>query len=253
MDNPLDKFKAHDWNTGAWFHSVPSGTVDSLQQNVMALDTEARLLAVMFLTETDGARAAEVLLQMTGDENEQVAAGAAQGLNSIVSGLPPDVIAEALPRRRYPVVRAQLYLAMARARDVGALEVVRQLTQSEHDDEARINALVAAILLGGKQERGEFKDRLRSASPRDAQQLAEKLQLIGDQRLAQGMLPWLSNSRPVTRIGSDADGRMLRMCDLAVLTAHRLGVEFPIPTESPANFDAETIGASRVALEALAE
>ena len=50
---------------------------------------------------------------------------------------------------------------MARARDVGALEVVRQLTQSEHDDEARINALVAAaILLGGKQERGEFKDKV---------------------------------------------------------------------------------------------
>ena len=44
-----------------------------------------------------------VLLQMTGDENEQVAAGAAQGLQIlIVSGLPPDVIAEALPQEAIP-------------------------------------------------------------------------------------------------------------------------------------------------------
>jgi len=253
MESLLERFKAHDWNTGAWFPQAPRATVASLQENLSTLDTEARLLAVMYLTDTNSAEAAEVLLRMSGDADGQVAAMAAQGLNS-TAGLPSlEAIAAAIPQRRHPMVRSQLYRAIARSGDIEALTRVRSLMLHEGDDEVRLQAVVSAILLGGQEERDEFTYRLRAARPANALEMSEKLLSIGDWRLARGLLPWLNNLRPVTRIGSDADQRMLRMCDLAVLTAHRLGIRFPVNTESPTNFDADTIVAARNALEAIDE
>jgi hypothetical protein len=251
MDSSLHRFASHDWNTATWFEEAQGETVAQLEQNLTVLDAEARMLAVLFLIKKGDSAASSLLLRMTGDDDGQVAAMAAQGVNSVAEWPSVDAVIEAIPRRRYPLVRSQLYLAIARTENRDALPRIRSLMQFESDDEVLLHAEVAAILLGGEEERAEFIDRLHGAKPADALELEEKLELIGDARLARGLLPWLPNQRPVTRFGSDANQRMLRMCDLAVWAAHRLGIWFPMTSESLTNFDAETLAAAQMALAAI--
>jgi hypothetical protein len=248
MPSSLDRFEAHDWNTAAWFPQAPAETVTDLEKSLHKLDTEARLLAELFLIDKGGPEASALLLRMTGDDDEQVAAGAAQGLNSIADAPSAEAIIEAIPLRKYPVVRSSLYLTAARTGKKELLPAIRSLLQHESDGQALRDGQVAAILLGDSEERPQFMDRLRQANSRESLDLAEKLSLIGDPRLAKGLLPWLNNLAPVTRLGSDRNPRTLRMCDLAVWTAHRLGVKFPMPSESLTNFDQPTLAAAEAAL-----
>jgi hypothetical protein len=259
MQSSLEPFRTHNWNTGEWFPNAPAHTVADLRQGLARLDEEARLLAVLFLIERADADAAALLVEMTGDTDGQVAAAAADGLNSSRELPAWTAMVEAIPRRRNPFIRGQLYLAIARTGHREAVRAIRDLAHQEDDQEVRRDAEVAAILLDAPAERtkldewAKFIEMLRHATPAQALTLADRLQLIGDARLARGMQPWLANRAPVQRLGSDAQVRNLRMCDLACWTAHGLGVPFHMSSQTLTNFDVETLAAAEIALLAFPE
>jgi hypothetical protein len=259
MQSSLEPFRTHNWNTAEWFPNAPAHTVADLRQGLGRLDEEARLLAVLFLIERADTDAASLLVEMTGDPDGQVAAAAAGGLNSSRELPAWAAMVEAIPRRRNPFIRGQLYLAIARTGHIEALRAIRDLVHQEDEQEVQRDAAVAAILLGAPAEPtkldewAKFIEVLRHATPCQALTLADRLQLIGDARLARGMQPWLANRAPVQRLGSDVQARNLRMCDLAVWTAHGLGVLFHMSSQTLTNCDAETLAAAESALLALAE
>jgi hypothetical protein len=131
------------------------------------------------------------------------------------------------------------------------VEALRVQIRNEHDREAAEDGEVAMVKLGGIAEREAFLQRVRDTSPDDALRVSDQLLYLGDLKFARGLLPWLSDTRNVTRLGGDRQQRMARMSDIAVWTAHQLGVRFRISPEYLTNYPDSVTLAARSAIEAL--
>jgi hypothetical protein len=221
--------RQHDPGVLNRYRDAPPELAAEIDKALPELDEEARRLAVLLLERHDKSGSGDLLLKLSGDRSAQVANAAARSLTKVRELPLGEKIVSELPKRPDKFVRGQLYLAAGKTRS--GLEALRRAAAAEPDSSAALDAQAAAVKLGGEPERKLFFERVRKAEPDDALRLADLLEYIGDRRLAKALTPWFANKAGVLRLGGDRQDRMARMCDLAVWTAHALGVPFPIDPE----------------------
>lgn len=216
------------------------------------LNDQGSQIATVLVGRYHGPQSTPFLITMVRSTHMQAAVTAAKALGKLDTPPPAVEIARSIPLASSPLVRAQLYLVLGRSLEAPALTAVRALLATEQNAEARSKAIAAAARLGGDVERASFLERIMHGSVGDAKEIYDDMLYVGDVRFAKGLLPWLDQHEPVTRIGSDTDGKSARMCDLAVWTALQLGVKLPISAAKLDTYDATTIELARAALTALA-
>jgi len=247
----MKAIREHDWDIVARPLAAPVSLADEIGRDLPQLDNESKEIAVATLEHIHSPTSSGLLLRMTGDSNLQVAAAAARTLLRVLHIPPVDDILAAISQRENDFVRGRLYLLAGRANEAGKLQALRALVNNEKNPDSALDAQAAMVKLGGEPERAAFLERIRTARPDQATRASDHLLYINDSRLAKGMIPWLSNKSPVFRLGTDRDERAARMCDLAVYTAHQLGIKFYMEPQGIANFEASIIANAEKAVLAL--
>ena len=258
IEDILQALREHRGSAVALAPGAPADLAIEVEHALPQLDDQARALAALCVIRRNGPESGPVLLRMTGDTSSQVSIKAATGLFEKVpmtDAPTADAILTVIPQRKNEAVRGYLYLMVGRRNgtpdDDRHLTTLRKLEVQESDKNALQRVQVAATRLGGQPERAAFLERIRAAGPDEATNICDQLVYVGDPRLAKGMMPWFGNMASVFRLGSDRDNRMARMCDLAVWTAHELGVTFAMTPKYLSNFSQGTLTAAETALKAL--
>lgn len=247
-DEALRRLLAHDWALAEERPRI-EGLADLLARSLPEFDEEARELAVECLRNAPGAGSA--MLMLARDPNVQIAAAAAQALADLPEIPPVPQILEAAAAEEEPFVRECLYRAAGRSARPGDLPLVRAAAAREADPEALAWTRAACLRLGGREERKPFLARLDAAPPDEAEMLAEALAYIGDATLTRGLLRWLDNRSPVFTLDPWRGEVVVRMCDLAVWTARRLGIRFMPEPDALRPYDDRTIAAAAMAIRCL--
>jgi hypothetical protein len=144
-----------------------------------------------------------------------------------------------------------LYLAAGNSKIPPALTAFRDAAKLEKDPAAAEEAEVGAVKLGGDIERKSFMKRIEQAAPEKALNIQDQMLYVGDPKLCKALKPWFAREAGVMRLGSDRQGGSVRMCDLAVWIAFRLGVKFGPQLHSIANFSPGVLNAAKDAIAAL--
>lgn len=248
----LASIRAHDRTVLARAEKAGPDFPDEVRKAMPALDGAAQELAVAAVAKHDGKGAGSMLLEATGSPNGQVAGAAARAILDASDPAPVADVLKAIPTREMEFARERLFLVAGACKDPTRIDDLRALALAEKSRRPSEAAQAAIVKLGGKPEREALLLRVRSTPPDRATEVRDQLLYIGDPSLAKGMLPWLSDQRGVFRLGSDrTPGQMVRMCDLAVWTAHLLGVKFPPQPEHLTNFDGALIARADSAIRAL--
>ncbi len=249
--NFISALRQHDRSVLDRVSQAPAELPKEIDAAVADLDAEARELAVELVTRQDNDQAGKFLLRRTADADPNVSTLAADNLGKIINKPKTEDIIAAIPQREDPFVRGKLYLEAGRREENFVLEELRRTAANEDDEDAKLQALAARVKRGGQSEKTEFLDVVRQTAPDDALRTQTLLLYIDHANLAKGLLPWLSNEENVTRLGSDRQNMMARMCDIAVWTAHLLKVKLPFETTHLRNFTPEEIENTRKILELL--
>jgi hypothetical protein len=210
----------------------PAGVTSEIERKLATLDPEARELAIEFVVIQDSENAGRFILNMTNDQDVNVATLAVESISKVVTKPKAGEILEAIPKRDDPFIRGKLYLEVGKRSDDYVLDGLRKVCAKEGDEEAKLEALAAMTKAGGKPEKARFIEAVKTTEPDDALKMQELMVYIGDASVAKGMISWLGNEEGVMRIGSDRQNMMARMCDVAVWTAILLKVKLPFQATS---------------------
>jgi len=240
----------HDWGVVDRAASAPADADDAVAAALAGLDEAARELAVAVVARRDGLRAGELLLKLLADLDLQVVAFAAKSLSEIHHLPDPTALLAAAAKETEPFVRECLYQAVGRTGRKDVLESLRKSTAREIDARARSWAEAALVRLGAPAERETLRKRIPTAPPDDAEFLCDQVVYIGDRSLAKAMLPWAEDEEPVRALDPHGRPVIVRMCDLVVWTAHRLGVSVQPPPRALGRYATETIRSATAGLRA---
>lgn len=226
--------------------------VTEVRRALPSLEEGSRRVVVACLEASGSPEAAELLLEMTDDDDLMIGASAAGALLRVPSPPPVDQVLAAARKRAEPFIRGRLYRLAGQSGDDRTLKALRSTVESNRD--AARDVQIAAVKLGGEDERESFASRVEQALPDEVLDLGDALQYLGDPRLARHLIPWLSKADPVVRLGVDVSPvpRMARMSDMAVLFARQLGIAIPGPPELDVYSQAVLDGAEQI-LSALPE
>jgi hypothetical protein len=223
----------------------PPGLAAALASRLPALKGQPRVVAAQALARVESAEAASVLLTLVDDPDLNVAASATRGLRDAAALPPGTSILARLLKVQDPTLRSHLYLAAGRART--PLEDLRRAIASESNPEARDAAVAAAVRLGGAPERDRLAASLRSAKADQLVRLLDLVKYTADKRLAPALLPLLDSSEPVVALSPRPNSPMARRADLAVWTAHQLGLIPHLKLTALRRFDPATVAKTRAA------
>jgi hypothetical protein len=247
----ITTLQKHDRNILKNARQMPPQLPLEIEKNLSALDEDARELAVELVREQDSEPAGTFLLQMTGDSSLNVAGLAVNSIRKISNKPKVHEIIQAIPKRENPFIRARLYLEAGNSNEKDAIQGLRDIFTKEQDEEVKLNGLAALTKLHGQPEKNRFVEIVSNTTPDDAIQIQELILYIGKAEVAKGMITWLQSEEDVTRISTDENVVMARMCDIAVWTAHLLKIKLPFETTHLRNYKKEEIEATRKVLELL--
>ncbi|MFO0619159.1 MAG: hypothetical protein U0414_41605 [Polyangiaceae bacterium] len=199
-----------------------------VEEALPRLGAQARRLAATVLARCASPASGRALLTLSGDADPSIARAAAEALLAVPTSALPDAtfLVRSIAVRRDARVRTTLYRVLARTGDAMALPVLRSIYAQERDPRALAKAHVAAIRLGGVEERRAFVARLGDVRPRDALEAEEDLLDAGDPRLMRAAVTWFDDERVVRSVGTHDRSELVRLCDVAVRAASRLGISF---------------------------
>lgn len=224
---------------------APTGLAAALGPRVGKMKDQARVVAAQVLEKLDTAEGAAILLPLTTDPNLSVAAAASRALRKAKNLPSGEALLAAIPKTETPAIRAHLYQAAGRAK--APLAGLRKLIGEETEPQALRAALAAAIRLGGVPERAQFAALIKDSKMQDVVPLMDLLIYTGDKTLAPALLPMFDSSEPIFRISPDPKSRMARRSDVAVWTAHELGLVPQLKLTSIRIFDPATIAVAKAA------
>ncbi|MFO0553499.1 MAG: hypothetical protein U0271_34270 [Polyangiaceae bacterium] len=216
------------------------------------LTEDGKLMAVSVLAAVG---AGAQLLALTGDASVLVALEAADALSRLpLSVLPPaPQILYAAAVRLSAAVRVKLYRLIGKLGDASALPLLRTLYGQEVEPVARRKLEMAAIRLGGVEERRTLVERVRGVGVRDAEEIFDDVLDANDPVALREMLSWLADERVVEVVGTHAVQYSIRVCDLAAIAADRHGLSFgQIGRLAYRPVDAALLAAARTAISELA-
>jgi hypothetical protein len=223
----------------------PTALGPELRARVSKMSEPARVLAAQVLAKMDSPDSASVLLILVKDPSPSVASAASRALRD-ASNLPPGTgILQVIASVPSAPMRAHLFLAAGKAKT--SLLALRQAMAAENDPLAKQAALAAAVRLGGDAERQALTALVRNARAEDVITLMDLLVYTGDKRMGAALLPLFDSQEPVMRISPDPESRMARKSDMAVWTAHELGLLPSLRLTGIRRFDPATIATARAA------
>ncbi len=223
--------------------TAPAGLVAAMRPRIPKMKDQARVVAAQVLEKLDSAEGASFLLTLTADPNLAVAAAASRALRGAKNLPPGEEILQVIPKTGNPAIRAHLYLAAGHAKT--PLAPLQQIAEKEADPQVRYTALAAAIRLGAVPERAKFAAAIHAAKMEDVVRLTDLIVYIGDKSMAPALLPLFDSQEPIFSISPGPNSRMARRCDIAVWTAHQLGLVPSLKLTSIRNFDSATIAAAK--------
>ena len=223
----------------------PDGMAAELQIRIPALNDSARIVAAGVLRKVDSPESGSLLLQLVRDPGQGVAAAASRALRDSRNLPPGEDILRVIPALPVAVIRSHLFLAAGRART--SLTALRLVLDKEPDFLARNAGRAAAIRLGGVSERAALALAVRQSRAEDLVRLLDLSVYTQDRRMGSALLPLFGSREPIMQISSDADSLMATRADLAVWTAHELGLIPQLRLTRLRRFDAATIAAARAA------
>lgn len=232
---------------------APADLEAEIERALPELDSLSRSLAAQCLIRHDGARAGEILLRFAEDKDLAVATAAARGLSRLKHRPTGADALKTLRQAASDQVRQPLYLLLGHLSDAALLPALREALRTETNDRAHLAGLAAVIKLGGVEERAEMKRRIETAPADRVTDMCDLLEYVADRRLAPALLPWLTQEQEILRLGSDRTNRQARVCDLAVWTAHRLGVSFVITPDHLDRYTSEVIARAARAMHSQLE
>jgi hypothetical protein len=237
----IEALREKDWSILDRREPVTSTIAMEIEAALPEFKATSSELAAIWLDQFGDEHAGKVLLAMT--QNRHMAARTVAAEAIVRCEAPPPVakILQTIPHQDDEIVRALLYLAVG---EMGAREHVaplRRIRESEVDQFAALDLLAAIVRLGADEERREFVTLLDSTETEDALDMAERLVYTREPRATRGLHSWLRSGEPVTRLSGDRVTHMARMCDIAVWTAHRMGIPLKPTPVCLANFDATLI------------
>lgn len=124
---------------GEWYNSFPyRGEIyDLIYTALSGTVTADRLQAVVALGKSGDPRAVRPLVDLLGDEEEEIRLSAITALGSLKSGRPVDELVIRLrDRNELMVIREQAAVALIAIRSTGALRGLREFTLGEGEDPA---------------------------------------------------------------------------------------------------------------------
>lgn len=248
-DEYIKAVKSHDESVVERAAKAPEDLAKRLDETSATLDREARELAIELVSRQDGKYAGVFLLHRTDDDDPNVAQLAIEKLAKVVNKPPAADVIAATPSRKDPFVRGELYLYLGKSTETGVLEGLRRL--SEKDGPANIRLLAARVKLGGEAERKELVAKVAATAPDDVMEMRDIVVYTGDPKVAKGLVGWLDRDDSITNLGTDRQVKMARMRDLAVWTAHLVGVKLPFETTALRNYTAAEIESTRKLLVTL--
>jgi len=122
---------------GEWYQSLPhsGGVYDLIYTAVSGTGTTDRLRAVVALGKSGDPRAVRPLVDLLGDEDQEIRLSATIALGSLKSGRPVDELVMRLrDRGEMTVIREQAVFALSAIRSTGALRGLKEFTLDEDED-----------------------------------------------------------------------------------------------------------------------
>ena len=223
----------------------PAGLPAALGPKLPAMSSQARVLAARTLAKVDSPDSAVLLLVLAQDPDSAVAAAAVNGLLAIPASPPPADVLRAIPATPSPPLRAHLFLIAGKAN--AELSALRKLLAAESNPNVRPSALAATVRLGGVPERAALAAEVANAKGPAVATVLDLLVFANDKRMAFALLPLFGSTQPVKRLTADPVSRVATRSDLAVWTAHRLGLLNQLKLTKLDNFDAATVSKARAA------
>jgi len=221
----------------------PEGLAAELRNHIPSMNAAARIVAAAVLQKVDSSASGSVLLQLVRDPSQAVAAAASRALRDSRNLPPGEDLLEIIPSVPVAAIRAHLYLAAGRART--SLPALRRTMEKEPEFLARNAGLAAAIRLGGVTERAALALAVRQSRAADLVSLLALLVYTQDRRMGTALLPLFGSREPIMQISPDPESLMATRADLAVWTAHELGLLPSLQLTALRRFDAATIAAAR--------
>jgi hypothetical protein len=245
----LNSLRTHDITLPKRAADIPADFLERVAKTWKEFDAESRDIAVSTASRMRGRSAGQFLLSVAGLEGEESSTTAASQLITHPDSPDGNSILAATQRIRDAVTRSRLYLAAgAHGASTTAFEPI---AAKETNPEARQSALEGMARLGHLPSLHTLFDRVAKAAATEVLRMHDALVYVGDKRLAKALIPWLIKTDPVTRMGSDRSPAMVRQCDYAVWTAHRLGVGVTLPANHIDNFSPATLASAKPILQAL--
>jgi len=233
--------KKHDRGILDKIGQAPKELPREIDSAISTFDDEARELAVEFVMKQDSKYAGTFLLRRMNDSSPDVAMLAVESMKSISNKPSTEEIIAEIPSVKDSFIRGKLFMDVGSKKEEGLLNKLRPVVDKEEDEEAALQGLAALVKLGGESEAGKFIDAVRSTEPDDVLEMQGLMLYIGKSDIAVGLIPWLSNSEDIMRIGSDRQDEMARMSDVGVWTAHLLKIDLPFETTHLRNFTDDEI------------
>lgn len=221
----------------------PEGLAAALRNRIPSMNDAARIVAAAVLQKVDSPASGSVLLQLVRDPSQAVAAAASRALRDSRNLPPGEDILQVIPAVPVAAIRAHLYLAAGRART--SLPALRRTVEKEPEFLARNAGLAAAIRLGGVTERAALALAVLQSRAEDLAGLLALLVYTQDRRMGSSLLPLFGSREPIMQISPDPESLMATRADLAVWTAHELGLLPNLHLTALRRFDAATVAAAR--------
>jgi len=199
--------------------------------SIRELDSEARTLFIRGLARQPSTASTEALVQLLLDEEVQNAALAIHTLSQRKTPPPASALLKVLEQAGEPLIRRELFRLLGQQPDQTLRSAVRNQADREEEEDAQLWALAGLARFGDGEMERKLHEKIHQATSETASALGEIVLYVGSRRLATGLLSWLSQDTIVRWLPPHRNPIGIRMCDLAIWTAHRLGISLqPAPT-----------------------
>jgi hypothetical protein len=245
----LNALRNHEIDLPKRAADIPGDWLEQVARQWRNLDDEAHDIAVSTAAKMKTRAAGQFLLTVAGLPGEEVSTAAAAALLDHPESPDGNTIAIAAQPVKDAVTRAYLYRA-AGARQA-AVATLEPIVAKESNPDARQAALEALARLGHLPSLHALYEATQKATAADVLVLHDALIYVKDKRLARALVPWLHNTDPVSRLGSDRSPAMVRQCDYALWTAHQLNTGVTLPVNHIDNYAPGAFSAAKPILDEL--
>ncbi|HWV99926.1 MAG TPA: hypothetical protein VNZ64_09565 [Candidatus Acidoferrum sp.] len=212
----------HDWAAVDSAAQVGAIALPVLSEDLKHSDELVRSLAVDCIVAVGGAAAPDLLISALGDANEQVRAGAVNGLHERLPAGRETKLLEIWNHSRDLYVRKQIPLVLGRLNTTNTIASLRQLQSRTLPAEVQDAFTSSLAKLGDGDARKQFATMLRDAHGERIKEVIDLVKYVDQHWIIPDLRPVLDRREMAVDLSTHATTCIRRGCDLAVDEVLRL-------------------------------